>query len=474
VIFVPKSTSALRLPLLALGVCLLSACTRPVEYPARDATPLGAVRIAAPDKQVGRESATGFTQPADALDFTVQAPAAGLYRLDLVYSADGDKHIPVLVNGSMQGSRLFPKTDGFASRPFGRVRLHAGANTIRIGTDWGYADIAAIRVSPAKPPRAFHLRTTPVNRRASPEARTLFTTLTREFGHRTFAGQHESDVRNPTRLATISALTDGRVPALLGIDLLYSSGSWNQSDDGAIERARDWVVDRHGLVTLSWHWLAPLDPGPLVWDSFSTNKTTFDVSRLSDESSPEYAAVIRDLDRVAEKLKILRDARVPVLWRPLHEAEGGWFWWGARGPETAKKLYRLMFDRFTRVHRLDNLLWVWTTTDNDHALDWYPGDDYVDIVAADLYFPAGTRGDFFSVFDRLRELYRGCKPIALGECGALPDLTADASWLWFLCWDDFITRPEVNPPDFIRRTYDSPRILPLMRPQSASPSFKDH
>jgi mannan endo-1,4-beta-mannosidase len=164
------------------------------------------------------------------------------------------------------------------------------------------------------------------------------------------------------------------------------------------------------------------------------------------------------------QLARLREAGVPVLWRPLHEAEGGWFWWGSRGPETAKALYRLMFVRFTRHHRLDNLIWVWTTTDNDDAINWYPGDDYVDIVASDLYARPGARGDFSTVFDRLRKLYQGRKPLALGECGALPGITTRAPWLWFLCWDDNIVRPAVNPPGLLRATYRSPRLITLPDP----------
>jgi mannan endo-1,4-beta-mannosidase len=81
------------------------------------------------------------------------------------------------------------------------------------------------------------------------------------------------------------------------------------------------------------------------------------------------------------QLKKLQDNGVPVLFRPLHEAEGKWFWWGAKGPEPAKKLYKIVFDRLTRVHKLQNLIWVW----NSVAKDWYPGNSYVDVVSADTY-----------------------------------------------------------------------------------------
>ncbi|MFA6285897.1 MAG: glycosyl hydrolase [Opitutaceae bacterium] len=387
---------------LALGILASSATSAfaaapppPAQtYEAESGLLLGKTRLARENPDgTGRTFVTGFEHLGDGLALAIKTPAAGFYFLDLGYACGGDKRIPVSVNGRAQGSRFFPKTTGFGEARYGRVFLDAGDNTLRIGTDWTFIDVDFIRLSPAAAPAPFHLSAAPVNPHASPEARQLFTTLTREFGRRTFAGQHDSNPGSLPRLKTIADLTDGAAPAILGLDLLYYSGTWNHPDgDGAIETARDWALHRMGIAQLSWHWLSPGGSREPVWDSFSTLKTLFDVDRLADTSTPEYHAVIADLDRIAEKLKVLRDARVPVLWRPLHEAEGQWFWWGARGPEATKRLYRLMFDRFTRVHHLDNLLWVWTSTDSPAALDWYPGDDLVDIIATDLYAPAGMTG----------------------------------------------------------------------------------
>jgi mannan endo-1,4-beta-mannosidase len=454
--------------LVAAATC--SGASNARTYEAESGTLLGQTRIAheKPDG-TGRGFVTGFALPADGIEISVKAPETGYYFLEFGYACDAAKRIPVFVNNRAQGSRLFPKTTGFAENRYGRVFLEAGENTIRVGTDWGYVDIDFIRLIPAKAPAPFRLAKTPVNRRASPEARGLFTSLTRQFGNTTLAGQHESNSKEGTRLAHVKQLTQDS-PAILGLDLTLYSPSWGRPDgDGMIDIARDWATHRKGIVTLSWHWLAPVGASELIWDSFWTKRTTFDLRRVKDEASAEYLAVIRDLDHIAEKLKVLRDARVPVLWRPLHEAEGGWFWWGAHGPEATKHLYLLMFDRFTHIHQLDNLLWVWTTTDDPGARDWYPGDRYVDIVATDLYSPAGTHGDFFTVFDELRERYHGRKPIALGECGVIPSINTHAPWLWFLVWDDFITRPEVNPPDLIVRTYADPNVITLDRLTETQP-----
>ena len=79
--------------------------------------------------------------------------------------------------------------------------------------------------------------------------------------------------------------------------------------------------------------------------------------------------LIRDIDAISEQLKILQDNNVTVLWRPLHEASGGWFWWGCRGKDAYQWLWNLMYERQTHYHKLNNLIWVW----NGQDPDWYVG-----------------------------------------------------------------------------------------------------
>jgi len=454
--------TVIRLPVVCfLYVAVaLSAQAWPLRFEAENGVLKGKVRI---DSKIpgysGSGYVTSFSGPDDAVDIKVNAPADGFYTMKIAYAAYEPKRMPVTVNSSMQGERLFSRTQGFRKMTFGRVALRAGENTVHIGAGWGWVDFDYIEIEPAPATVPFRIADRPVNRNASVEAGRLFETLKSLFGKKILAGQQDAK-----RLEYIADVTGGKAPAILGLDLLNYSGAYNRPD-GQIERARDWVLQRHGIVTLSWHWFSPFGATNEVWRSFSTNKTTFDVSRIADKTSPEYEAVIRDMDLIADQLKVLRDAHVPVLWRPLHEAEGKWFWWGAKGPETARQLYRLMFDRFTRVHHLDNLIWVWTTTDDPGALEWYPGDDCVDIIGADLYAPDGVHGTFASVFDNLRQLYGGRKMIALCEAGSLPDPNAalgeGAAWLWFLIWDDFIERRATNPAEFISHVYSNANVVTL-------------
>ena len=65
------------------------------------------------------------------------------------------------------------------------------------------------------------------------------------------------------------------------------------------------------------------------------------------------------MEIIAKELRKFEEAGIPVLWRPFHESDGDWFWWGAKGPQVAKELYKLMFDYYTNVLHINNLIWVW-------------------------------------------------------------------------------------------------------------------
>jgi hypothetical protein len=144
--------------------------------------------------------------------------------------------------------------------------------------------------------------------------------------------------------------------------------------------------------------------------------------------------MLRDIDAIAVQLKKFSAAGVPVLWRPLHEAEGQWFWWGAKGPEAFKKLWRLTFQRLTGVHKLHNLIWVYTA---GTKMEWYPGDRYVDIVGVDSY-PADSSDPLSQIWDDLKKQFDGRKMMALSEFGKVPDIPKmyrlGGRWAYFVSW----------------------------------------
>lgn len=181
---------------------------------------------------------------------------------------------------------------------------------------------------------------------------------------------------------------------------------------------------------------------------------------MNNPNSNDYQLLVRDIDAIATQLKRLQSANIPVLWRPLHEAEGGWFWWGAKGSDACKRLYWLMFDRLTNYHQLNNLLWVWNSVDPN----WYPGNDVVDIVSTDIYSSAGDHSSQTSLYQRLQSLSGNNKLIALGEVGNIPDPVNTrqdgANWAWWVTWNgDFIKGDSYNPRQYKYNIFSSQYIL---------------
>ena len=127
--------------------------------------------------------------------------------------------------------------------------------------------------------------------------------------------------------------------------------------------------------------------------------------------SSECLAVIKDIDLISEQLLKLQENNVTVLWRPIHEASGGWFWWGAKGSEPYKWLWNLLYERQTNYHKLNNLIWVW----NAQEPSWYVGDDKCDIISADIYVDTGSQNSQINTFLQLNRISNK-KIIALSEC----------------------------------------------------------
>lgn len=258
------------------------------------------------------------------------------------------------------------------------------------------------------------------------------------YGKKILSGQQV--IYDSFEMDAIYEITE-KYPAIMGLDFMdYSPSRVERGACGIdTDKGIDWW-NRGGIVTFCWHWNAPMDlidkePDRLWWSGMYTRATTFDFEKgLQDYSSEEYRLLLRDMDAIATELKKLQDAGVPVIWRPLHEASGGWFWWGAKGPKPYKSLWRLMFERFTEFHQLKNLIWVWNGQDSD----WYPGDDVVDIIGEHSYLEPHDHSPLEREFKKATSYSNEFKMAALTENGPIPDpdliIEKEISWLWFCTW----------------------------------------
>jgi mannan endo-1,4-beta-mannosidase len=396
---------------------------------------------------------TDFTHGDDWVDLRFPGKA-GIYEASVRYCASaGEKGFDMRINGRTYGG-FFPRTgEAFATVSAGKVELVDGENTLSIGKGWGYYEIDAITLKPAAPPAKLVVPPAKLSDpKATPATVKVFKRLVGLYGNKTGSGQYED-----ADTAYIKEVAD-RTPLIYGADLMDFSPS--RVEHGAnpvgvpehlIETAK-----KGQIVTLSWHWNAPkdlidkkTDAKDLSWyRGFYTEATTFDLEKALQNEDRQL--LLRDIDAIAVQLKKLSAADVPVLWRPLHEADGGWFWWGAKGPKPFIELWRLMHDRLTNHHGLHNLIWV-----DSHGLrpEWYPGDDVVDIIGIDAY-PTDPADPLSTSWETLIQQHGGKKMIALTEIGGVPDVERarrfGVRWAYFVSWIGGLGPKKMSKEDLVR------------------------
>ena len=276
----------------------------------------------------------------------------------------------------------------------------------------------------------------PANIDASKQACSLLSFLYEIEGKKCMTGQHAGRAE----LDMISGVhkKTGKYPAIIGLDVgIYNITKGTDDYKNELYKIVDAASDYYnngGLVTISWHWIPP----NVSKGSYSTTKNSdFDIAKALQSGSVENEQLLRDLDEVAEKvLKPLAEMGVPVLWRPLHEMSGEWFWWSKGGKENFKQLWNLMFDCYTNYHKLDNLLWVFSfCKDSSKWSGWYPGHSTVDILGTDVYVSRNhlNYASDAQRFKKLKEIGEG-RPCAYTETDIAPEIKSDHKWIWFLVW----------------------------------------
>ncbi|WP_246362479.1 glycosyl hydrolase [Paenibacillus alba] len=306
-------------------------------------------------------------------------------------------------------------------------------------------------------PDISHAASVPINTQATIEAKVVLQHLYTISGLKTISGQHDY-LESPDEWTNQVKGITGKYPGIHG----YEMGAiMNQTDSEQASQRQNVVnsaIAWHkagGLVTISYH---ENIPGTcLCWSNVKKEMSQADFDKYVTPGTPQYKQLIADLDKTAVYLGKLKDAGVPVLWRPYHEMNGGWFWWGKKTNFSA--LWNLMYDRFVQVHQLNNLLWVWSPNAPNDSSDAYdltfPGINKVDVLAVDIY-DNDYNPDYYN---KIVELANG-KPIAVGENGELPSssiLANQTKWAYLMTWGKMLS--ENNRHAEIASFYANPRLL---------------
>lgn len=309
----------------------------------------------------------------------------------------------------------------------------------------------------------------PVNKHATANATKLLSYLYEIQGKKIITGQHTQTI-SMEEIDYIKKET-GKEPKIRGFELLAYSPNINYSDaskecldevyadKNTLDTAYEWATTSDGILTFSFHWFSPIGGRD---KSFYTEHTDFDASKVLIEGTAEREAFFKDMNVIAEQLCRFRDEDIPVLWRPFHESDGDWFWWGAKGPEVARDLYKLMYDYYTNEKHLDNLLWVW----NCRLKEGYPGDEYVDIISVDIYLEKYSATDYREDYDKLINETTSNKIAALAEVGYMPDIKileeSHTPWVYYMTWSkEFCIGEEYNSKAKLKEMYESDYSITL-------------
>lgn len=294
------------------------------------------------------------------------------------------------------------------------------------------------------------------NKNATPEAVALYNELLDNYGKVMYSGAMGGVAWELDYTNYVNENNGGAgYPKVVGFDyihLAYSPANWiNYGDITPVKT----IWDAGSIPTINWHWNVPDDLS-------NPNNTTFNANNFSPvkaltPGTPENDYINSDIEKLAGYMKLLQDAKIPVLFRPFHEAAGdygwgAWFWWGKDGVDATKQLWKYLRDKLEGEYGLNNLIWVWTVQTSEYGKmaslttirNAYPGNDVVDMVGTDLY-PDNALSDQTAQFTMVKNVADGRKLVCLSEVGNLvdPEVAAanNALWSYFMNWYD-TTNPE--------------------------------
>jgi mannan endo-1,4-beta-mannosidase len=294
----------------------------------------------------------------------------------------------------------------------------------------------------------------PVSPNASPEAVALLNYFYSISGKYMLTGQHNYPNAKDRNTLFVANYV-GKTPAIFSTDWGFAKDGDKDSYLARPEIVKE-VIRQHKLgsiITICWHAVPPTANEPITFQPLPGADPNAPLASVQGKLTEQqfrdiltpgtklYKHWCAQVDTIAKYLKMLQMAHVPVLWRPYHEMNGSWFWWGGRiGKYSTMDIYKQIFDRLTRVHKLNNLIWIWSVdrpnNENMQFTNYFPGAKFVDILGLDVY------GNDFKqdYYDKLMGLSGG-KPLTLAEVGNPPSaevMEHQPNWVYNVIWSGMV------------------------------------
>ena len=459
------------------------------------------------EKKIGGEySGEGFAYlTVGTISFIVTVPEDGMYQFNarLAQILNEEGRLQTLAINGIEYGYTVPYYDSWTDFDFGIHRLYKGTNKIAFIGKYGYAEFDTITISEPVFPDFSHMNTTLSDPKATPEAKKLMEYLGSVYGKHIISGQQEiygsGHDGNMELEFEYLYKTTGKYPAIRGFDFMNYNPLYGW-DDQTTERIIEWVIGRGGIATASWHINVPVGfdsykVGDLVdWQKCTyATQSTFKTENTVVEGTKEndyFNEAIKDL---AEQLTRLQEKNVPIILRPLHEAEGNqntdgsgaWFWWGKAGAKVYVQIWKYLYEKLTIEYDLHNIIWEQNLyTWSPASIQWYGGDDCVDIIGYDKYNTAYNRHDGktngpnldaeTSIFYTLVKFVNNKKMVAMAENDSIPSLNnllvEKSAWLYFCPWyNEWIMDSSKNDPADLKEIYNSDYCITLERLPNLKP-----
>jgi mannan endo-1,4-beta-mannosidase len=302
----------------------------------------------------------------------------------------------------------------------------------------------------------------PVTPGTTPEATRLLEYLYEKYGKFTLSGQHNQLHRMSDSSEAVQQVT-GKYPAVWGGEWGFSDERHNVDNIAFRPALMEEIYAQHAagrIVVITYHQANPRVGEPCDFEEgVLGNLTDAEWNDLFTEGTRFRQTWETHVDRLAKALLTLQAKNIPIIFRPYHEMNGGWFWWGGDA-ERFKQLWTLIYDRYVNHHGLRNLLWAWNP-DKPHpgVEDFFPGHETVDLLGTDIY-PNADRADTYPQewYDRMIALTNG-KPLALSENSVVPS-PADLDrqpWSYWMGWDNLTQTANTN--DMLIAAFEDPRVI---------------